>query len=152
MRPRTFTDPLLREAPVVDADATVAAATRAVLDSGLPAVPVVDGDRLLGIFGEREFLGAVFPGYLKELKYAGFVKRSLEDALEKRSGARDEPVRAYVNTEHVDVGADHSDAEVAEIFLHHRVLVVPVTDGGRVLGVITRSDFFRSVAERFLAS
>ncbi len=152
MRPRTFTDPLLRETPVIEADATVAAATQAVLDSDLPALPVVDRGRLLGIFGEREFLGAVFPGYLKELRYAGFVKRSLEDALEKRSGCRDEPVREYVNTEHVDVGPDHSDAEVAEIFLHHRVLLVPVTDEGRVIGVITRSDFFRSVAEHFLAS
>ncbi|MGZ8648764.1 MAG: CBS domain-containing protein [Solirubrobacteraceae bacterium] len=152
MRPRNFTDPLLRETPVIEADATVAAATQAVLDSDLPALPVVDRGRLLGIFGEREFLGAVFPGYLKELRYAGFVKRSLEDALEKRSGCRDEPVRAYVNTEHVDVGPDHSDAEVAEIFLHHRVLLVPVTDAGRVIGVITRSDFFRSVAEHFLAS
>jgi CBS domain-containing protein len=150
--PRTFTDPLLRETPVIEADATVAAATQAVLDSDLPALPVVDRGRLLGIFGEREFLGAVFPGYLKELRYAGFVKRSLEDALEKRSGCRDEPVREYVNTEHVDVAPDHSDAEVAEIFLHHRVLLVPVTDEGRVIGVITRSDFFRSVAERFLAS
>jgi CBS domain-containing protein len=152
MSPRSFTDPLLRETPVVEADATVADATRAVLDSDLPALPVVDGGRLLGIFGEREFLGAVFPGYLKELKYAGFVKRSLEDALEKRLSCRDEPVRGYVNTEHVDVGADYSDAEVAETFLHHRVLLVPVTENGHVIGVITRSDFFRSVAERFLAS
>ena len=44
-----------------------------------------------------------------------------------------------------------SPALVAEIFLHHRVLIVPVTEAGRVTGVITRSDFFRSVAERFLA-
>jgi CBS domain-containing protein len=136
----------------VRADDTVADAVRAVLDSGLPALPVVDDDKLLGIFGEREFLGAVFPGYLKELKYAGFVKRSLEDALEKRSSCRDEPVREYANTEHVDVGPDYSDAEVAEIFLHHRVLILPVTEDGRVIGVITRSDFFRSVAERFLGS
>jgi CBS domain-containing protein len=148
--PRTFTDPLLRDTPVVDANATVAEATRAVLDSGLPALPVVKDDKLFGIFGEREFLGAVFPGYLKELKYAGFVKRSLEDALEKRSSCRNEPVRGYANTEHVDVGADYSDAEVAEIFLHHRVLILPVTENGQVVGVITRSDFFRSVAERFL--
>ncbi|HET9739250.1 MAG TPA: CBS domain-containing protein [Solirubrobacteraceae bacterium] len=150
MSPRTFTDPLLRETRVVRADETVADAVRAVLDSGLPALPVVDGDKLLGIFGEREFLGAVFPGYLKELKYAGFVKRTLEDALEKRSSCRGDPVREYVNTEHVDVGPDYSDAEVAEIFLHHRVLILPVTENGRVVGVITRSDFFRSVAERFL--
>jgi CBS domain-containing protein len=153
MSPRTVTDPLLREAPTVRATATVAEATRAVLDSDLPALPVVDeNDRLLGIFGEREFLGAVFPGYLKELKHAGFVKRSLEDALEKRASCRSEAVRAYANTEHVDVNTDFSDAEVAEIFLHHRVLLVPVTDGGKVVGVITRSDFFHSIAERFLGS
>jgi CBS domain-containing protein len=150
MSPRSITDPLLRETPVVRADQIVAEAVQAVLDSGLPALPVVDDDKLLGIFGEREFLGAVFPGYLKELKYAGFVKRSLEDALEKRSSCRSEPVRRYVNTEHVDVGKDYSDAEVAEIFLHHRVLILPVTEDGKVVGVITRSDFFRSVAERFL--
>ena len=152
MSPRTFTDPLLRETAVVDADATVADAVRAVLDSGLPALPVVDDGKLLGIFGEREFLGAVFPGYLKELKYAGFVKRSLEDALEKRASCRSEAVREYVNTEHVDVGADYSDAEVAEIFLHHRVLSCRSPRTGSVVGVITRSDFFRSVAERFLGS
>ena len=152
MSPRSLTDPLLRETPVVRADETVADAVRAVLDSELPALPVTEDDKLLGIFGEREFLGAVFPGYLKELKYAGFVKRSLEDALEKRASCRSEAVRAYVNTEHVDVGADYSDAEVAEIFLHHRVLVLPVTEDRRVVGVITRSDFFRSVAERFLSA
>jgi CBS domain-containing protein len=151
MSPRTVTDPLLQEAPVIRAADNVATAVRAVLDSHLPALPVVDeNEKLLGIFGEREFLGAVFPGYLKELKYAGFVKRSLEDALEKRSSCRAEEVRKYVNTEHVDVGSDFSDAEVAEIFLHHRVLLVPVIDGGKVVGVITRGDFFRSVAERFL--
>jgi CBS-domain-containing membrane protein len=153
MSPRTVTDPLLREAPLVRATDTVADAVRAVLDADLPALPVIDErERLLGIFGEREFLGAVFPGYLKELKHAGFVKRSLEDALEKRSSCRSEEVRGYVNTEHIDVSTDFSDAEVAEIFLHHRVLLVPVTDDGRIVGVITRADFFAGVAERFLSA
>ena len=152
MSPRTVTDPLLREAPVIHATDSVGDATRAVLDSALPALAVVDdNERFVGIFGEREFLGAVFPGYLKELKYAGFVKRSLEDALEKRRECRAEPVSAYMNTEHIDVGGDFSDAQVAEIFLHHRVLLVPVVEDRKVIGVITRSDFFRSVAERFLA-
>jgi CBS domain-containing protein len=151
MSPRSVTEPLLRDAPSIRASDSVGDATRAVLDSGLPALPVVDDEeRLVGIFGERELLGAVFPGYLKELKYAGFVKRSLEAALEKRRECRTDPVSGYMNTEHIDVGSDFSDAEVAETFLHHRVLVVPVVDDGKVVGVVTRSDFFRSVAERFL--
>ena len=152
MSPRTFTDPLLREAPVLHVSDTVADAVKALLDADLPALPVVDErERLYGIFGEREFLGAVFPGYLKELKYAGMIKRDLEDALEKRQQCRHDEVRKYVHTEHVDVGSDFSDAQVAEIFLHHRVLIVPVTDDDSVMGVITRADFFRSVAQRFLS-
>jgi CBS-domain-containing membrane protein len=141
----------MRETPILRTDDQVADAARRVLDSDLPALPVVDDrERLAGVFGEREFMGAVFPGYLKELKYAGFVRRSLEDALEKRRGCGVEPVSRHMNTEHVDVDPEFSDVQVAEIFLHHRVLIVPVTDHGRVLGVITRGDFFRSVAQRFL--
>jgi CBS domain-containing protein len=151
MSPRRVTGEVLRDAPLLRTSDSVADATRSLLDTDLPALPVVDeNEHLAGIYGEREFLEAVFPGYLKELKYAGFVRRSLEDALEKRSECREDPVGRYMNTEHVDVGADFSDVQVAEIFLHHRVLLVPVVDAGRVAGVITRGDFFRSVADRFL--
>jgi len=153
MSPRSVSDPLLRNTHVLNVGDHVIVAVRHVLESRLPALPVAGDDgRFCGIFGEREFMGALFPGYLTELKYAGFVPRSLQDALEKRSSCRSEPVGKYINTEHIDVGTDFSDAQVAEIFLHHRVLLVPVVDHGRVTGVITRSDFFRALAERFLAN
>jgi CBS domain-containing protein len=152
MSPREVSEPLLREAPTVRDTDTVQAATAVLLASDLPALPVLDGrDRVVGIFGEREFLGAVFPGYLRELKHAGFVRRSLDEALEKRDECRTEPVGRHMNSEHIAVERDFSDLAVAEIFLHHRVLLVPVTDDGRLAGVITRADFFRSVAERLLA-
>lgn len=151
MSPRSVTDPLVRESPLLATDDPVEHAVRQLLATDLPALPVVDeSGRLRGIFGEREFFGAVFPGYLGDLSYAGFVPRSLEFALEKRATCRTEPVLAYINTEHVDVGTDFSDAQVAETFLHHRVLVLPVVGDQRVVGVITRADFFHALAERFL--
>jgi len=151
MTPDSLSRDLVREAPLLHLDETVGSAVQKVLDSGLPALPVVDAEeQLVGIFGEREFMGALFPGYLKELKYAGFVPGTLDDALEKRAGCRVEPVRDYMHTEHIDVGPDFSDAQLAETFLHHRVLIIPVADSGRVHGVITRADFFRRLGERFL--
>ena len=145
--------PLKRDIQLLQSDERVGDAIRKVLDSDLPALPVVDANwRFAGIFGEREFLAAVFPGYMKELKYAAFVPHSLDDALQKRSTCRVEPVEQHMNTEHVDLSGDFSDAAVAETFLHHRVLIVPVTEDGRVVGVLTRKDFFRSLAERFLAA
>jgi len=38
--------------------------------------------------------------------------------------------------------------QLAETFLHHRVLIVPVVDQGRVRGIVTRWDFFKAVAKR----
>jgi CBS domain-containing protein len=151
MSPREVSEPLLRDAPLLHDTDTVVDATRALLDTDLPALPVVDArDALVGLFGEREFLGAVFPAYVKELKHAGFVRRSLDEALEKREECRGEPIGRHMFTEHVEVDREFSDLAVAEIFMHHRVLLVPVTDDGRVVGVIMRADFFRSVAGRFL--
>ena len=151
MSPRTISDPVLRDAPLLRVSDTVETAVRQVLGSDLPALPVVDErERFAGIFGEREFMTALFPGYLDQLKGAGFLRRSLDETLQRREACRSETVGRYMNIEHVDVGADFSDTQVAEIFLHHRVLVVPVVDDGCVGGLITRSDFFRRIAERFL--
>jgi hypothetical protein len=55
-----------------------------------------------------------------------------------------------MNTDHVAVDEDFSDVGLAEVFLHHRVLVVPVERDRRPLGVITRTAFFGHLAERFL--
>lgn len=151
MSPQRISAPIVQEAPLLREDMTVEEGVRTIVDSGLPALPVVDGGRrLVGIFGEREFMAALFPGYVRELRFAGFVSKRLDEALEKRAACRREPVRKHMNTERVKVPADASDLQVAETFLHHRVLIVPVTDDAQVTGVITRSDFFAALAERFL--
>jgi CBS-domain-containing membrane protein len=154
MSPRSVSDPLVRETPILNAADPVETAVRRLLDSDLPALPVAESDeRLCGIFGEREFFHALFPGYLDQLGGAGFVTRTLESALEKRGHCRHDEVREHMNTEHIDVGIDFSDAQVAEIFLHHRVLILPVIDEDRrVTGVITRGDFFSALARRFLGT
>jgi CBS-domain-containing membrane protein len=153
MSPRRIADLVHRDTPLIRHDEPIEAAVPRLLDSGLPALPVVDDrERFAGIFGEREFITALFPGYVGTLGSAGFVPKSIDVALEKRQACRVEPVSKHMNTEHVDVGPDFSDVGLAEIFLHHRVLIIPVTDQKRVVGVITRSDFFAALAERFLAN
>ena len=151
MSPRSITADLVREIPPLLASDTVESAVRLLLDSDLPALPAVEADgRLAGIFGEREFMTALFPRYLGELSSAKFVPRSLDQTLEKRAVCRREAVREYLNTEDIAVPLDYSDAHVAETFLHHRILIVPVLENRRVVGVITREDFFRRLADRLL--
>ncbi len=152
MSPRSITEGVREDAPVLRETDTLARAVEMLVASDLPALPVTDAqDRYRGIFGEREFIGAIFPGYVNTLGYAGFIPKPIEAVLEKRREAAGEPVAKHMNTEHVDVPADASDTQIAETFLHHRVLIVPITDHGRVVGVLTRAAFFRALAERFQA-
>jgi CBS domain-containing protein len=152
MSPQRIASTIRREVPALREDERVADAVARLTELDVPALPVVDAHgTLLGIFGEREFIGALFPGYLKTLGYAGFVRRSLDDALEKRATCVDEAVGKHMNTDHIDVGEDFSDTELAEIFLHHRVLIIPIVAEARVTGIVTREDFTRALAERLTA-
>ena len=150
MSPRRLTEAVVRDAPVLGIDQPVGEAAKAVAEAGLPALPVVDhAGRLHGIFGEREFIRALFPGYLGELHSAAFVPGSVEDVIEKRIECRREPVSKHANTEAIAAAGDYSDAQVAETFLHHRVLIVPLIGADdRVVGIVSRSDFFRALVER----
>jgi CBS domain-containing protein len=152
MSPRTVSEVVLLKPPSIRTDDTVQTAVETLLSAEVPALPVVDAeDRYQGIFGEREFMSALFPGYLDQLHGAAFLTRSMDDQLEKRDSCRHDTVERYLNSEHVEVSADYSDTQVAEIFLHHRVLIIPVVERGLVQGVITRRDFFRAIASRFIA-
>ena len=152
MSPQRIASTVRREIPPLRADASVREAVAAIVEVDVAELPVVDADGVLqGTFGEREFITALFPGYLRELGHAGFVPRSLDAALDKRTICADEPVRDYMNTEIAGVGEDFSDTELAEIFLHHRVLMIPIIEGGRVSGIVTLDDFVRVLGERWLA-
>jgi CBS domain-containing protein len=151
MTPRTVGDLTIREVPLLREDEQVRPAVRRIIEAGVPALPVVGSDeRLKGIFGEREFINAIFPGYMRELHYAGFVTKATDELLEKQIECASRPVSEYMNTEHIEVGTDYSDAQLAETFMHHRVLIIPIVDDGHVKGVVTRWDFFRALAERLL--
>ena len=107
MSPQRIASTIRREVPSLRDDERLADAVGRLTELDVPALPVVDArGRLLGIFGEREFIGALFPGYLTTLGYAEFIPRSLDVSLEKRATCASEPVSAHMNTDHIDVGED----------------------------------------------
>jgi predicted transcriptional regulator len=76
------------------------------------------------------------------------IRRSIDETIERRESCRQEAIRKYLTTDHVLVEDDYSDTHLAELFLHHRVLVIPVATNGRVHAVVTRNDFFRALVEK----
>ena len=133
-------------------DDTVGTAVQRLVDLGLPALPVTEPDgRFAGIFGEREFMTALFPGYMDTLASARIISTSIDASIDRRAACRDEPIRRYLTTDHVVLDEEFSDTQLAELFLHHRVLVIPIARAGRVHAVVTRNDFFHHLVKRFMA-
>jgi CBS domain-containing protein len=148
--PDSIVKQTIREVQPLSADEPIGSAARTVVDSGLPALPAAEADgSFAGIFGQREFMTALFPGYVGELGSAAMISRSVDETIERRSDCAEQPIRRWLTTDHVLVEDDFSDTQLAEIFLHHRVSVIPIATGGRVHAVVTRNDFFRSLVERF---
>ncbi len=140
----------LREIEPLKADEPIVTALSRLVREDLPALPVINAKgRFIGLFGEREFMRAVFPAYVDTLATARMVRRSVDDTIERRVRCGDEPVGDYVTKDPILVEDDYSDTELAETFLHHRVLVVPIATKGSVHAVVTRHDFFRELAKRF---
>jgi CBS domain-containing protein len=139
-----------REIDPLRADEPMGPAARRVIEAGLPALPAVEPDgSFAGIFGEREFMKALFPGYVGELASAAMVSRSVDEAVERRADCAVQPIRRWLTTDPVVVEDDSSDTHLAELFIHHRVSIVPVATQGRVHALVTRSDFFAELVARF---
>ena len=151
--PDSIVRSVLQEIEPLSADGLVGTAARKVVETGLPGLPAVEPDgKFAGIFGEREFMAALFPGYVGELASSAMIKRSVDETIERRESCRLEQIRKYLTTDHVVVSDDYSDTQLAEIFLHHRVLIIPIATDGRIHAVVTRNDFFRALVEKLLAS
>jgi CBS domain-containing protein len=145
--PDSITQETIREVKPLSADEPVGTAARKVIEAKLPGLPAVEDDgSYAGIFGEREFMAALFPGYVGELGSSAMIRKAIDDVIERRTDCIAEPIRRYLTTDHVLVEDDYSDTQLAELFLHHRVLLIPIATKGRVHAVVTRSAFFRELA------
>jgi CBS domain-containing protein len=139
----------LREIDPLGADDPMGPAARRLIEAGLPALPAVERDgSFAGIFGERQFMRALFPGYVGELASAAMVSRSVDEAIERRADCAAEPIRRWLATDRVLAEDDSSDTHLAELFIHHRVPIVPIAKQGRVYALVTRSDFFAELVAR----
>ena len=108
----------------VEADARLADAVRSMDERRVGAVLVLDGDRLVGVFTERDVLRAVARRARRRCS-----RRRLDDA---RPGDR----RAGDTAEHAAV-----------LMIHGGFRHLPVVDEGTVVGILSIRDLMRSVLD-----
>jgi len=127
-------DVMSRPVVTVRPDAQLKEVAATLVEHGINAVPVVDGDRLVGIISEADLL-----------------------TLEASAGARHQPSPAvsqrpprtagHVMSQSVyTVNEDTDAAAAARMLLRHNLKSVPVVTDGRVVGMVARRDLLRLVA------
>lgn len=131
-----------RLAPVTDA-------ARLMVSNHVGALPVVDGEKLIGIVTEGDLImqdvKLEFPTYVQLLDglimYPPATAR-FESELKKAVAAS---VGDVMSSEPVTVQADTSLEDVATLFVDRDVSRLPVLDGDKVVGIISKSDIVRSL-------
>ena len=131
----------LRDLELTDASvpetAELAEAVAELFAARVPAIAVLDNEhRVLGILSERDVLGAVFPGYLAEIRHTAFLPDDAWSLDELATRARGRPVRDFMRTSEVLSSTD-SQIHAAERLMHSGDDALPVVESGRFLGMLS---------------
>jgi CBS domain-containing protein len=115
-------------------------ATR-MLEYGISGMPVVDGDRVVGVISETDILfkersAPDRHGLVDWLVHYG------EDPPAAKLAAR--TAGESMTTPAVTIGRGKLVADAAELMLNLRIDRLPVVEGGELVGIVTRADLVRA--------
>ena len=115
-------------------DETVLEARDRFREGGFRHLPVVEGDRLLGVVSDRDVLRAAGPS-LGLHEYEPDVGPDI-----------DRPLHEIMTRDVVTADPLMSVEEAADTMLRHDVSALPVLDEGRLIGIVTTADVLRLTA------
>lgn len=129
-------DVMTRSVVTVRTDTSVADAAALLRDHGITSMPVLDeDDRVIGIVSEVDLLRDRMPhdprSHLRPIPPGG---REPGDVIGE---VMQEPV--------ICLTASADVADLAAVMLDNNVRAVPITDAGRLLGIVSRRDLLRTL-------
>lgn len=133
----------------VTPDATVTEAAHLIVDNRIGALPVIEDGKLIGIVTEGDLIlqdvKLEYPTYIHLL--GGMIQyppatAKFESELKKAVAA---DVRAVMTESPTTISVDASVEDAATMLVERDVSRLPVMDGERLVGVVSKSDIVRSL-------
>jgi len=133
----------------VSRDLSVTEAAKIMVDQRIGALPVVEEGKLVGLVTEDDLImqdvKVEFPTYIHLLD--GFIMyppatARFESELKKAVGAT---VADVMTADAVTVQADTPVGDIATLMVEQEVDRVPVLEGERLVGIVSKSDIVRSL-------
>ncbi len=132
--------------PTVLETASIRAAVEMMCESRLSGLPVVDQQgRLSGMVTEHDVIKALMPGYSEVISEEA-TRPDFNFLLESRAKEiRDRPVSSIMARNAVALSVSDSVIRAAATMLVKRIKVLPVVDGEKPIGIVTRIDLARAL-------
>lgn len=146
----TARDVMTADPLVVAPDVEVRAAAQLMSENNVGSLPVVDGDRVVGIVTEGDLImqdvKLEYPTYIHLLD--GFIMyppstARFESQLKKAVAAKVEDV---MTKNPVTVQVDAPIEDVASLLADREVSRLPVLEGERLVGIVSKHDIVRAIA------
>lgn len=148
----TARDIMRSDVVTIGPDATVRELADLLAEHAISGVPVVDAaGALVGVVTEGDVImqdaELHFPHYLQFLDSVIYLEsvRKFEERFRKTFGNK---VGDVMSTEAITVTPDATVHEITTLMADNNVNRLPVIEGGRIVGIITRGDIVRAIAER----
>ena len=136
----------------VKPDTTVGELADILAKNKISGVPVVDGEgRVLGMVSEADIIlqdaDLHFPYYVQFLEMVIYLQsvHKFEERVRKQIASK---VSEIMTEEVVSVPPDESVREVATLMADRGVNRLPVVEDGRLVGIVTRGDIVRAIAQK----
>jgi CBS domain-containing protein len=140
-------DVMTRHVISIAPDAPIEDAVKLMLDRGISGIFVVDAaGQLAGVVTEGDLLRRTELGTGRERSWWLKLLVSPGRQAEDFTRAHGRKVSDVMTGTVVSVDVDAPLTEIVELMERHRIKRVPVTEKGRVVGVVSRADLLRALA------
>ena len=144
-------DIMQRDVIAVGFEATVRELANILAEHKISGVPVIDGERrVTGMVSEADVIlqdaDLHFPYYIQFLDgiiYLESVKK-FQERFRKAFGSK---VSDIMTEEVIAISPDASVRDAATLMADHKVNRLPVTEERKLVGIVTRGDIVRAIAE-----
>jgi CBS domain-containing protein len=141
-----------RNVATVREDAAIEEVARLLTEKNISGAPVVDSEgKVVGIVSEGDLLhketNPRSPSYVNILGaiiYTSGLERFRED-FKKLAATRASEI---MTRDVISVNGDAKMEQVATLMVEHGIKRVPVLENGKIIGIITRADIIRAMAQQ----